>query len=56
MKKALTPEMENYFIANAYKESVKKMCKKFGVSPSVCHGVFKQHNGLQLPEGRDFNQ
>jgi hypothetical protein len=20
------------------------MCKKFGVSPSVCHGVFKQHN------------
>lgn len=36
--------MENYFIANALKESINKMCKKFGVSDSVCNAVYKKHN------------
>lgn len=44
MKKVLTQEMETYFVTNALKESRNSMCKKFGVSVSVCDRVFKKYN------------
>lgn len=49
MKSVLTPEMEKYFIENAFKESGKSMCRKFGVSNSVVKRVFQKHN-IILPE------
>ncbi len=49
MKKVLTPEMEKYFVENAYKESIKSMSEKFSVSDRVVKRVFKLH-GIKIPK------
>ncbi|MGE4345916.1 MAG: HNH endonuclease signature motif containing protein [Flavobacteriaceae bacterium] len=43
MRRVLTPEMEKYFIENAFTESIKSMKNRFGVSDSVVKRVFKNH-------------
>lgn len=48
-KRVLTPEMEKYFVENAFKESGKSMSRKFRVSNSVVKLVFKNHN-IIIPE------